>query len=163
MPTSWLQILASPFMSKHLARQSCWSQMCKARAKHLNPSPALMLFLPATNTPALPPGTNSSDSSAGILLAGTQDTSSFLVHALTLHELLPRFCSCPWSQQPPEVLAGFHGWFWLEYTTFHCLALESQLHKKTKKNKDECSLFYSTEDCSLPIRSDDDFFLLLKR
>lgn len=44
-------------------------------------------------------------------------------------------------------------WFLLEYTTFHCLALESQLHKKN-----ECSLFYSTEECSLPISSDDDFF-----
>lgn len=132
------------------------STMCKTRAKHLNLPPALMLLLPATNTPALTPGTNSSDSSAGTLLAGTQDTSSFLVHALTLHELLPRFCICPWSQQPPEVLAGFHGWFWLEYTTFHCLALEGQLHKKKKKS--ECSLFYSTEECSLPISSKDDLF-----
>lgn len=31
LPTSWLQILASPFMSKHWALQSSWSQKAWAR------------------------------------------------------------------------------------------------------------------------------------
>lgn len=159
LPTSWLQILASPFINKHSPLQSCWSWKASARAKQGQYTsilpPVLILFLPATNTSALTL-CDKLKSWAGILLTGTQEASSFLVHVLTLHEFLHRFCICSWSQQPPRCLLHYmfnFGWFLLEYTTFHCLALESQLHKKN-----ECSLFYSTAECSLSISCDDDFF-----
>lgn len=141
MPTSWLQILASPFINKHSPLQSCWSWKASARAKQGQYTsilpPVLILFLPATNASALTL-CDKLKSRAGILLTGVQETSSFLVHVLTLHELLCRFCICSWSQQPPRCLLHYmfnFGCFLLEYTTFHCLALESQLHKK-KMNVD---------------------------
>lgn len=105
LPTSWLQILASPFMNKHSPLQSCWSWKASAGAKQGQYTsilpPALTLFLPATNAPALTLWDKLSESSAGV-----QENSSFLLHLLTLQELLRRFCICCQSQRPPEVLAG---------------------------------------------------------
>lgn len=131
-------------MNKHSPLQSCWSRKASACAKQRQYTsilpPVLMPFLPATNVSALnlqsgstQSNTDKLNNSAGVLLTGIQETSSFLVHVLTLHELLHRFCIYSWSHRLQKCLLNYmfsFGWFLLEYTTFHCLAFESQLHKK---------------------------------